>query len=617
MCADTESLLRLVSTMPLRSSILSWSINHLRQTRGDGSSRLTSPARQIAFLLALLLSTPEPDDPIEVDEACVRKVNALLNRIFFAYAEMFLAGVKEEDSAWNEAAEIAMPAFLHYFNQGSLATVNQVRQTIVGHFTPFDDALTRGFGINATQALEVIDTIESLLGQNEEAARAAHEDMKVVRDALIDEAERRDWGLKEMQEQAQIRNLTDHWKKLISSIDNLLVIRRSDILSLCGSTGEKFWKCFVARRGGFQAPTYITDILATDAYSLFQTTDNEAFAITTNQLYTAAMVAFERFLLNSDRKSSFLERRDKFLETRVENAVRDFFPEDAIVLRSPSELTDGTHEHDLIVYWRKHLLVLESKASPPKEPFRNPEKAARRIARHFQSKSGIQKGFEQADRIPAQLRSGKTVTLFDRHGELALELPPDRVEEAFAICITGEDFGVLATDLSILLRKPVDVPYPWVASVNDLESIFRAWQYRNWTAERLLEYLKARALLHGRIGTFDELEVAGYMLKHEDLSHLVSADGDRIMLDQDYAKIFDEIEEALAGGPTPHFDPGEPPIIGNLMDLMRDEIEKAQPNTRSPASATVFNRTTSKPGRNQPCPCGSGLKHKKCCGRPG
>ncbi|MFU8878027.1 MAG: SEC-C metal-binding domain-containing protein [Wenzhouxiangellaceae bacterium] len=22
-------------------------------------------------------------------------------------------------------------------------------------------------------------------------------------------------------------------------------------------------------------------------------------------------------------------------------------------------------------------------------------------------------------------------------------------------------------------------------------------------------------------------------------------------------------------------------------------------------------------GRNQPCPCGSGRKYKKCCGRPG
>lgn len=32
---------------------------------------------------------------------------------------------------------------------------------------------------------------------------------------------------------------------------------------------------------------------------------------------------------------------------------------------------------------------------------------------------------------------------------------------------------------------------------------------------------------------------------------------------------------------------------------------------------TPFRRTRPKVGRNQPCPCGSGKKHKKCCGRPG
>ena len=26
-------------------------------------------------------------------------------------------------------------------------------------------------------------------------------------------------------------------------------------------------------------------------------------------------------------------------------------------------------------------------------------------------------------------------------------------------------------------------------------------------------------------------------------------------------------------------------------------------------------RKQKKPGRNDPCPCGSGLKYKKCCGR--
>jgi SEC-C motif-containing protein len=30
-----------------------------------------------------------------------------------------------------------------------------------------------------------------------------------------------------------------------------------------------------------------------------------------------------------------------------------------------------------------------------------------------------------------------------------------------------------------------------------------------------------------------------------------------------------------------------------------------------------FKRTEPKVGPNEPCPCGSGKKHKKCCGRPG
>jgi SEC-C motif-containing protein len=30
---------------------------------------------------------------------------------------------------------------------------------------------------------------------------------------------------------------------------------------------------------------------------------------------------------------------------------------------------------------------------------------------------------------------------------------------------------------------------------------------------------------------------------------------------------------------------------------------------------TPFRRSSPKIGRNEPCPCGSGKKHKKCCGK--
>ena len=37
----------------------------------------------------------------------------------------------------------------------------------------------------------------------------------------------------------------------------------------------------------------------------------------------------------------------------------------------------------------------------------------------------------------------------------------------------------------------------------------------------------------------------------------------------------------------------------------------------APPLASLQNRTVVKIGRNQPCPCGSGKKYKRCCGRPG
>jgi preprotein translocase subunit SecA len=46
----------------------------------------------------------------------------------------------------------------------------------------------------------------------------------------------------------------------------------------------------------------------------------------------------------------------------------------------------------------------------------------------------------------------------------------------------------------------------------------------------------------------------------------------------------------------------------------------ADPVRQAPADARAGHRRrappTHKPGRNEPCPCGSGRKFKNCCGRP-
>ncbi|NQU95947.1 MAG: preprotein translocase subunit SecA [Candidatus Omnitrophica bacterium] len=49
-------------------------------------------------------------------------------------------------------------------------------------------------------------------------------------------------------------------------------------------------------------------------------------------------------------------------------------------------------------------------------------------------------------------------------------------------------------------------------------------------------------------------------------------------------------------------------------DTLKSPMPDAMPDTR-PGRDTTHRRKTPKVGRNDPCPCGSGRKHKKCCGK--
>lgn len=51
------------------------------------------------------------------------------------------------------------------------------------------------------------------------------------------------------------------------------------------------------------------------------------------------------------------------------------------------------------------------------------------------------------------------------------------------------------------------------------------------------------------------------------------------------------------------------PFLKNTEDEYRKNLRKWGLDIDEP-------KTSKKVGRNEPCPCGSGLKYKKCCGRP-
>ena len=102
----------------------------------------------------------------------------------------------------------------------------------------------------------------------------------------------------------------------------------------------------------------------------------------------------------------------------MRETLKKFFSDDAVILSNVYETEDLHNEHDLVVLWNRVLFVIESKASPPVEPFRDPEKAFTRISRAFRSDRGIQNGFDQANRLRKLVACSETLELYDVNSRL-------------------------------------------------------------------------------------------------------------------------------------------------------------------------------------------------------
>ena len=59
-------------------------------------------------------------------------------------------------------------------------------------------------------------------------------------------------------------------------------------------------------------------------------------------------------------------------------------------------------------------------------------------------------------------------------------------------------------------------------------------------------------------------------------------------------------------------EPDKPEDLCEVDYLLNPKIFTSQPRMENSEHMTVVNEKP-KTGRNEPCPCGSGLKHKRCC----
>ena len=609
---ELRDLLRRFSTESIAGMCSSFYLGRL--ILGSEEQKLVSPGRQPTFLLGLMLSTNEPEKPNQFGKEEWEKAERLLNEIFTSYAWMFWPKPEEIDSlteSWKQVREVAMPAFLHYFNTGLLASVEQIRDRIKRYLCPFNDEIKAHFNFSASEALEIADYVSgNLQASFDNVVRCTIEEKK-ARLAFLDQAEREGWDIHRMREEAKSSSYLPSFKRLMEATTHLSRTRLVHIEEAFGKNlSESYWQNFVACRGEFPGFTYLTEQNLAEEKPLFKVAAGEAICPLSNNLFLAILMKFESQLSEGDNREAFFRRRDKALENDVEDKIRPIFHDSAKFYSSIFESPDLQNEHDLLVLWENILLVIEAKASPPIEPFRDPDKAFTRISRAFHSDRGIQKAYEQADRIRRQIESGESVDLYNINKELVLTLNRDLIKDVYCICVTRDDYGALSVDLSLLLEKEPNGPFPWAVNILDLESLIDAWRYFGWGPDKLVEYLDGRSQLHGKVFTVDELEIAGFFIKHGGLHWILNARADRFFLTPDYSNVFDQIYQSRHGGEPVVYNPTEP-FLGDMREMLADMFNEDAQKQKAKGD-TVQKRQ--KVGHNEPCPCGSGKKFKRCCG---
>jgi hypothetical protein len=610
---NTEELRRLVGVCSTETVVGSNGVYYLTGKLGDDNKdfKLSSPVRQWSFLLGLMLTTAEPKKPKQFGHSELKRATQLLEAIFNSYSWMFWPTPEEQDNLtdeWERARKVAMPAFLHYFNTALLASVEQVTERIRRYLTPLDEPFKGLIGISASDTLKLTKWIgDSVQGHLNQLLKAFDKEAK-ARLALLERADAEKWDIDRLRQEAHKETYMPHMESVMAGLQGMFKVRLSSLEETFGTEeAHAYWKQFVSRRGEVSDFTYLTESNVAEEKPLFEVSEGVALCPSANVLYFAALKVGEQILINSPYKEAYLKRRDEILEREVEDALHNLFDTSAAFLSNVFETPDLHYEHDLIVRWNKRLFVIEAKASPPTEPFRDPDKAFTRIKRAFKSQTGIQKAFDQANRIRRQLAAGNTIQLYDSSQTLVSTVRPEDIERTYCVCVTRDNFGYLSVDLSLLLEKETEDPYPWAVDILDLQTLLDGWAYLGWGPDKLCDYLDGRIKLHGKVFTTDELVIAGFYIKHGELNQLVGLEADTLILDEGYSDVFDKMYFAARGGEKVIYAPTEP-FIGDYRKMLSEITGVERPSK-------PLIKTTNKQGRNERCACGSGLKYKRCCGQ--
>jgi hypothetical protein len=377
-------------------------------------SKLVSPAKQSFYLLGIMLTTSEPTNSYNLNAQAIDKIIELLNKIFQSYALMFWPSKEDKDNLtdeWYRCREVAVPAFLHYFNTSLMASVEQIKKRAIDYVKPFDDVLLDKINLFSSEVMRIVDDICNIQQKKLDELYVLAEREKEIRLGLLERAKVEGWDISRLRQETANSEYADFLPIFFNKMDTAFSIEKSILTGESNKINNSLSNLSIKRTGGEEF-TYITEDNTAEKCPLFEHEIGKYFCPSINALYISALKLMESVLLDSSKKDSFLKARDKTLERVGADLFTRLIGDKSLCLCELYETKDLQYEHDILIIKNRHLYIIEAKASPPIEPFRDPAKAYTRLKRHFKSDRGIQKGFEQARRILKRLREEGAFCLY-------------------------------------------------------------------------------------------------------------------------------------------------------------------------------------------------------------
>lgn len=516
------------------TQMLEFQLNSLHEK----TAKLSSPMRQLYYLAGLLVTSSQKGSEINCSNEDWDYIVTHLNSIEGEYFKLFMpSGDDDVTEEWIKHREISMPSFLAYFNQGPLNYEEQSIEWIDKLYGDLDVIINSKIGLQTSDFLHFYDNLDKWCEKNLNSF--ANNDVQ-LRDNWEEYTTLKIHFSNEIPE--EIKNIGDSQLSLYNLVEDYGIKNRFKPEDLADALLplEKVKKILSALSYKIQDTDFLYYTSAKNPlyrYPIIDLEDGLYQVFEIKQVLHAIDAYLEEVCSSTEKdKSKYAKEKGSLLESKIIDLFTSFLGKSCKVYTG--YYVDGC-EQDILILWKDNAFIIEAKAYDINEPFRNPDKAFKRIKQDFDR--SISYAYKQTWRVSEKFYKQEPLEIKDEYGNLIDTIDTSKFQDSdFAIIVTQKSFGQIEADLSLMLELEEGSFYPWAIKYDDLEVFLLALKKLHKKPRCLVDFLTDREYLHGHVVCSDELQICGGYIS-EMIDSEICKSVNAISCSSDFASIFDDL----------------------------------------------------------------------------